>query len=308
MPTFTIRGEPIYYETYGQGPPLVLIHAISTGADMWAPQIERFSADHRVIVFDARGVGRSGHIRGWRRIRDRMADDVAHLLDHLGENTATICGVSFGGVIAQHFAARYPHRVKRLIVVDSYSDTRPTSIGTALWLTSVYAGSISNLLPRRVLARIIRAQYRQWPHAADYLATAVTRLRPLDALKTRCAITLVNYPPALSAADYPILAVVGEHSWPRSVTFMDELRRAVPRTRLIRVADSNDPTPCVARPRSIRSSPTSSPSALRSDPRITTPCHPSEPRPLSNEPGCSRAGRRAAAASPHVLRPRCRRR
>lgn len=69
------------------------------------------------------------------------------------------------------------------------------------------------------------------------------RLRHFDALKTRCAINLVDYTPALNAADYPILGVVGENSWPRSITFMEELRRAVPRTRLIRVADSNDPTP-----------------------------------------------------------------
>ncbi|BBG02197.1 MULTISPECIES: alpha/beta fold hydrolase [Pseudonocardia] len=243
MPVLDTHGPPIYYETHGRGHPLVLVHAISAGAGMWSAQVERFSRDHRVVVFDARGVGRSGPIRGWRRVRDRMADDIARLLAHLGEERATICGVSFGGVIAQHFAARHPERVERLVVVDSYGDTRPTSVGKALWLASVYAGSVSNLLPPAALSRVLRDQYRRWPHAADYLSEAVTRLRPLDALKTRCAINLVNYPPALNAAEYPILGVVGENSWPRSITFMEELRRAVPRTRLVRVADSNDPTP-----------------------------------------------------------------
>ncbi|WP_147918532.1 alpha/beta fold hydrolase [Ruania zhangjianzhongii] len=243
MPVFWSGGAPIYYETHGRGRPLVLIHAISAGAGMWSAQVERFSQDHRVIVFDARGVGRSGPISGWWQVRDQIADDIAQLLTHLAEEQAAVCGVSFGGVIAQHFAARHPERVQRLIVVDAYSDTRPTSVGKALWLASVYAGSISNLLPPAALARLMRDQYRRWPHAADYLAEAVTRLRPLDALKTRCAINLVNYPPALNAANYPILGVVGENSWPRSLTFMEELRRAVPRTHLIRVPDSNDPTP-----------------------------------------------------------------
>ena len=243
MPVLEAHGGPIYYETHGQGRPLLLIHAISAGAGMWSAQIERFSKEHRVIVLDARGVDRSGPIRGWRRVRDQIAEDIAQLLAHLGEQRAAICGVSFGGVIAQHFAARHPEHVERLVVVDSYSDTRPTSIGKALWLASVYAGSISNLLPPAALSRIMRDQYRRWPHAADYLSEAVMRLRPLDALKTRCAINLVNYPPALNAADYPILGVVGENSWPRSITFMEELQQAVPRTRLIRVPDSNDPTP-----------------------------------------------------------------
>lgn len=243
MPVLDSDGTPIHYETRGQGPPLVLIHAISAGAGMWSAQVEQFSRDHRVIVFDARGVDRSGPIIGWRRVRDQIADDLARLLTHLGEDRATICGVSFGGVIAQHFAAHHPERVERLAIVDSYSDTRPTSAGKALWLASVYAGSISNFLPPRVLSRVMRDQYRRWPRAAEYLSDAVTRLRALDAFKSRWAISLVNYPPALNAADYPILGVVGESSWPRSIAFMEELRSAVPRARLIRVADSNDPTP-----------------------------------------------------------------
>lgn len=243
MPVLEAHGGAIYYETHGRGRPLLLIHAISAGAGMWSAQVERFSKDHRVIVFDARGVDRSGPIRGWRRVRDQITEDIAQLLAHLGEERATVCGVSFGGVIAQHFATRHPERVEKLVIVDSYSNTRPTSVGKALWLASVYAGSISNLLPPTVLSRIMRDQYRRWPQAADYLSGAVMRLRHFDALKTRCAINLVDYSPALNAADYPILSVVGENSWPRSITFMEELRRAVPRTRLIRVADSNDPTP-----------------------------------------------------------------
>lgn len=243
MPFLDSGGTPIHYESHGSGPPLVLIHAISAGAQMWRHQVEHFASTHRVIVFDARGVGRSGPIRGWRHIRDRMADDVARLLTHLGEHRAAVCGVSFGGVIAQHVALRHPDRIERLAIVDAYSDSRPTTPGKALWLASVYAGASSNLMPASVLIRIMRSQYRRWPEAADALAAAVSRLRPMDALKTRLAINLVNYPPALNRAHYPVLGVVGEDSWPRSITFMEELRRAVPRTRLVRVPDSTDPTP-----------------------------------------------------------------
>lgn len=243
MPLLDSAGTSLYYEVHGSGPPLLLIHAISAGIGMWQVQIKEFSRTHRVIVFDARGVGRSGPIRGWRHLRDRMAGDVENLLDHLGEDRAVICGVSFGGVIAQHFAALHPDRVDRLAIVDSYSDTRPLTVSRALWLASVFAGSLSNLLPPVILAGIMRQQYSRWPHAAEYLADAVGELRAVDALKTRLAINLVNYTDALDAATYPILGVVGEDSWPRSVTFMEELRRGVPRTQLVRIADSNDPTP-----------------------------------------------------------------
>ncbi|MBZ2196551.1 alpha/beta fold hydrolase [Occultella gossypii] len=243
MPYLDSDGTGIYYETHGDGPALVLIHAISSGADMWRAQVEHFSASHRVVVFDARGVHRSGPITGWRHIRSRIAGDVAALLDHLGIARAAVCGVSFGGVIAQHVAARHPDRIQALAIVDTYSDSRPTTVGKAAWLASVYLGSVSNLLPGTLLADIMRQQYARWPAAAAYLAEAVSRLRAWDGFKTRIAINLVNYLPAHAAADYPLLAVVGTDSWPRSSTFMDELKHAVPRTELVHVPDSGDPTP-----------------------------------------------------------------
>lgn len=76
-----------------------------------------------------------------------------------------------------------------------------------------------------------------------YLAAAVASLRPVDAPKTRLAITLVNYTPALKRATYPVLGVVGEDSWRRSMTYMEELRQVIPRTQLKRIADSTDPNP-----------------------------------------------------------------
>ncbi|AOS63796.1 alpha/beta fold hydrolase [Actinoalloteichus hymeniacidonis] len=242
MPTLDSGGTTLYYEVHGAGPPLLLVHAISAGADMWRPQVDHFAKSHRVITFDARGVGRSGPITSWRRVLATMAEDVRALLDHLDVAQAAVCGVSFGGVLAQQFAASHPDRVERLAIVDSYSDSRPSTIGRAAWLLSVYAGASSNLLPNRVLQSVIERQYRRWPLAAETLSAAVARLRGTDALKTRLAINLVNFVPALGAASFPILAVVGEDSWPRSMRFAAELRSAVPRTTVVRIPDSADPS------------------------------------------------------------------
>ncbi|APU16456.1 MULTISPECIES: alpha/beta fold hydrolase [Actinoalloteichus] len=242
MPTLETNGTSLYFEVHGEGPPLLLIHAISAGANMWRPQVDHFAATHRVITFDARGVGRSGPIQGWRGVLATMAADVRALLDHLGVRRAAVCGVSFGGVLAQQFATAHPDRVERLVIVDSYSDSRPTSLGRAAWLASVYAGAWSNLLPAGVLRSVIERQYRRWPVAANVLGEAVSRLRGVDALKTRLAINLVNFVPGLRATTFPILAVVGEDSWPRSITFVEELRRRVPRTTVARIPDSTDPS------------------------------------------------------------------
>lgn len=242
MPYVDSGGVPIYYETRGEGSPLMMVHAISAGAGMWQPQVDHFASTHQVITFDVRGVGRSGPIRGWRGVLSDMAQDVIAIADHLDAARVDLCGVSFGGVLAQQVATTYPHRVQRLVIADSYSDSRPTSLGRAAWLASVYAGSVSNLLPRRALQRIMATQYRRWPTAANYLAEAVGELRKVDAFKTRLAINSVNFLPALAKADFPILAIVGTDSWPRSMHFATELVQAVPRTELVRIPDSNDPS------------------------------------------------------------------
>lgn len=241
---YILQGETkIYYETHGSGPPLIFIHAIAAGSGMWRAQVEEFSRSHRVVTFDARGVGRSGPIKGWTHVRSQLTEDVITIMDHLHVEKATLCGVSFGGIVAQNFATKHPERVRALVVVDSYSDSRPMSPSRALWLACVYLGCVSKLFPKPVLSRIMQIYYSRWPAAADYLSEAVSSMRGLDILKTRLAINLVNFPHALNRWEYPVLAVVGESSWPRSITFMKELRQAVPRTRLISVPRSNDPTP-----------------------------------------------------------------
>lgn len=76
MPQLRTHDGEIAYEVHGEGPPLLLIHAISAGKAVWAPAIAHFSPTRQVIVLDARGVGDSASIRGWRGVRERMVQDL----------------------------------------------------------------------------------------------------------------------------------------------------------------------------------------------------------------------------------------
>lgn len=96
---------------------------------------------------------------------------------------------------------------------------------------------------RAVLRRIVIRSYARWPEAGQVLARSMDALRPWQALRTRNAINLVHYPPAIAGESYPVEFVVGLRSWWRSVRFAEEFVAAVPRATLVRVADSNDPTP-----------------------------------------------------------------
>src|SRR5262249_35957924 len=114
-------GIDLYYETHGQGEPLVLIPATGFAADVWLPaQVPALAESTQVIVFDPRGCGRSSQPSTEYTIGD-MAADVVGLLDHLGLGAAHILGHSMGGRIGLAMALDSPRRVRSPIVAASGS-------------------------------------------------------------------------------------------------------------------------------------------------------------------------------------------
>ena len=109
-----VGGGRLYYETSGEGPALILIHAGFLDSRMWDDQFQLFSKAHRVIRYDVRGFGRSDIAKA--KFSDHQ--DLHALLKHLTVGKATLCGVSNGGRIALDFAVEYPSMVDRLILVS----------------------------------------------------------------------------------------------------------------------------------------------------------------------------------------------
>jgi 3-oxoadipate enol-lactonase len=116
VPYANNNGVRIYWEEHGQGPPLLMIMGLSFTLDMWTRVIPEFAKDHRVIVFDNRGVGRSDVPVGRYRIAT-MAQDALAVLEEAGVDApAFILGASMGGMIAQELTLRHPERVRALIL------------------------------------------------------------------------------------------------------------------------------------------------------------------------------------------------
>jgi len=110
------RGTRLAVHTAGAGLPLVLLHAFPLDHGMWRRQ-EPLAESLRLIVPDLRGFGTSESAPA--SIAD-FADDVVAVLDALHvSQPAVICGVSMGGYVAQHVAARHPKRVAALVLVDT---------------------------------------------------------------------------------------------------------------------------------------------------------------------------------------------
>lgn len=115
MPKLPIDGFQLYYESEGEGAPLVLIPGFASGHALWSKQVGPLARHFRVITFDPRGVAQSEQPEGPQTI-SMLADDVAELLKALGLDSAHVVGVSFGGFVAQEFALRYPWMLRRLVL------------------------------------------------------------------------------------------------------------------------------------------------------------------------------------------------
>lgn len=112
-----VNGLKMYYEVYGEGKPLVLLHGSYMTIPLnWSQAIPMFKG-RKVIVAEMQGHGRTRDIA--RKISyEGMADDVSGLLKHLQIDSADILGYSMGGGVAFQLAIRHPEQVRRLIVLS----------------------------------------------------------------------------------------------------------------------------------------------------------------------------------------------
>ncbi len=111
-------GIDYYYEVYGQGEPLLLLHGGLGLGRMFGPVLERLAQTRQVIVVDLQGHGRTAD--GERPIRlESMGDDMAAVVHHLGHAEVDVMGYSFGAGVALRMAAQQPTSVRKLVLVSA---------------------------------------------------------------------------------------------------------------------------------------------------------------------------------------------
>ena len=119
-----VNGIKLYYEIYGSGDPVLVIHGNGQSIADMAPQISHFSVDNKVIVVDTRGHGKSGLGAG-ELTYVQMASDYNALLDQLDVEGVNIIGWSDGGILALLLAIHYPDKVNEMATMGA--NLRPDS-------------------------------------------------------------------------------------------------------------------------------------------------------------------------------------
>ncbi len=116
-----IHGVTIYYETYGAGPPVLVLHGGTAFLETMHNQITTLAPDHLVIAPDSRAHGRSTDGPGPLHYH-AMAEDMIALMDQLHIAKADLVGWSDGGIIGLDLAIHHPDRIGRMVVIGTNFD------------------------------------------------------------------------------------------------------------------------------------------------------------------------------------------
>lgn len=228
-----VNGTRLWYETFGIGHPLVLIHAGIADSRMWDEQCEAFARQYQVVRYDLRGFGKSAAATG----PFSHVEDLAQLLTFLRIPSAYLLGSSMGGQVAIDFTLEHPSAVDALIRVSSGVGQRsPSPALIAGWReveAAIKAGDV---------ARGVELELQMWVdgprRGSDQVDPSVRdRVRMMDrALLERAAaeegVPDEIDPPAierLAEVRVPTLIVVGDQDVDDVLSIADVLATGIRR-------------------------------------------------------------------------------
>lgn len=135
---FVIAGDiTLHYVQWGeQGPPIICIHGLTANAFSFQAYADELARDHQVIAYDLRGRGDSDKPEDGYSIPLHAAD-LAEFIDELGVERPILLGHSLGALIALYFAAHFPDKLSKLVLVDAGAPFPwKTAEEQPLWLTT----------------------------------------------------------------------------------------------------------------------------------------------------------------------------
>jgi 3-oxoadipate enol-lactonase len=209
MPYARRTGVSIYYETFGEGQPIVLIHANQFDRRVWMFQIATFAQRFRVLAVDLRGYGRSDKPETAFSLRD-MADDVLAVCEHEGVTRAIFAGISVGSGIALLIGLDRPEVVDALVLVGGSSGGSANS-------APMIEGFASPQFPayfRSLMPSLFAPGYPETPLGAwviDFFNATIPSLSGRSIAEVCRARSACNMTDRLPGLKLPTLVVNGEH-------------------------------------------------------------------------------------------------
>ena len=225
MSTIQLDDGQLWYEDRGTGPPLVFLHGGWQRSESWAPQVEQFTDDYRVITADFRGHGQTGATDSRRYSIDLFVDDLEQLLSELDIENPILAGLSLGGMVVQAYLDRHPDGARGAVIGGPLQSMPPfdfpASVKPFVSPVPAIAGMASTMGPRATFQSLltgIRAiTGRRWLTIDEGVRSqtmdAIGVVTPKEYPKIFRALYEFE-PPTLSDIETPLLVLYGDHEAP----------------------------------------------------------------------------------------------
>jgi 3-oxoadipate enol-lactonase len=232
MPHVDARDISVYYETTGEGEPLILIPYLAADQACYAFQVADYAKHFTCISVDLRGAGLSDKPEG-TYTTDLFADDIAAFMQAIGVERAHVMGLSLGAAVGMIFAAKYPEKVTSLSLHSAWHKTDPFLKVivegwriTAQALDNVPAMVIQGIFPWCYTPELYAAKPEYISALTDFVNSRP--VQPLDAFM-RSSEAVLNHDASdkLRMITAPTQITFGRHDVPTSTRFMEPLHAGI---------------------------------------------------------------------------------
>ena len=224
----TARGRIGYSEKGGGSEtPILFLHGVGSDKSVWQSQLDHFGLARRAVAFDYPGYGESEFVDG--ATRDDFAAAIFAAMDALEIDSAHVCGLSLGGVIAIAMNSTAPHRCASLIIADSFA-VHPD--GQGIHDRSVAA---SQTMTMRELAEARAGLLLGSEVGDDLRKEVVDTMAAIDPAAYRigaAAVWLADQGDRAAKIEVPTLILVGEEDRITPVSLSEELHDIIPQSEL----------------------------------------------------------------------------
>ncbi|MWV39565.1 alpha/beta hydrolase [Natrialba sp. INN-245] len=245
MAELALEDGTIWYDTTGEGHPLVFVHGGWLNGRTWRSQVEHFADEYRIATVDVRGHGHTGSTDPKRYSVELFADDLEAVCAELDLERPIFCGLSLGSMVVQEYLARHPDRATGAILAGALrsmpSMAVPPSMKSFVSPTPALTATLSMMGPtatfRSMLGSIRAMTGDRWltvdPAVRSEALEAVGDVSPAEFRKVFDALYRYD-PPDLSNVKTPTLVIHGDREAPvvarqgqRIATMVDHGRRIV---------------------------------------------------------------------------------
>jgi 3-oxoadipate enol-lactonase len=211
MPFIDATGARLFYRFDGpeDRPVLVLSNSLGTDLGMWEPQLPAFAARFRLLRYDSRGHGRSEAPPGPYTI-ELLGRDVLALLDGLGLERVSFCGLSKGGMVGQWLGAHAGDRLERLVLANTSSCTGSPEVWDQR-IATVRAQGMAAIVPGVIDRWFTKGFQERSPEAVERIAAMLHATDPEGYVACCAAVRDMDQREAIRSIRVPTLVIAGRH-------------------------------------------------------------------------------------------------